>query len=58
MRIRAALLSSINEPLAISDVEIGDPQFGEVFVQMAASKGCPLAGGDTRRHRVVKALLC
>jgi hypothetical protein len=40
MRTRAAILSQVNEPLAINDVEIGEPQFGEVLVQMVASGVC------------------
>jgi aryl-alcohol dehydrogenase len=40
MRTRAAILSQVNEPLAIHDVEIGEPQFGEVLVQMVASGVC------------------
>jgi aryl-alcohol dehydrogenase len=40
MRTRAAILSQVNDPLAIGEVEIGEPQFGEVLVQMVASGVC------------------
>jgi Zn-dependent alcohol dehydrogenase len=40
MRTRAAILSQVNEPLAIGEVEIGEPQFGEVLVRMVASGVC------------------
>lgn len=40
MHTRAAILSTVNEPLAIDEVEIGEPQFGEVLVQMVASGVC------------------
>src|SRR5919108_2826313 len=40
MHTRAAILSRLNEPFAIGDVELGEPKFGEVLVQMVASGVC------------------
>jgi S-(hydroxymethyl)glutathione dehydrogenase/alcohol dehydrogenase len=38
--MRAAVLHSLNEPFDITDVEIGEPQSGEVQVRMQASGVC------------------
>ena len=40
MRTRAAILSKVSDPPVIGDVEIGEPQFGEVRVQVVASGVC------------------
>jgi hypothetical protein len=40
LQATAASLCLCNEPLAISDVAIGEPQVGEVLVQIVASEVC------------------
>jgi aryl-alcohol dehydrogenase len=40
MRTRAAILSQPNAPLAVADIEVGEPRQGEVLVRMVASGVC------------------
>jgi aryl-alcohol dehydrogenase len=40
MRTRAAVLSQPNTPLAVVDLEVGEPKYGEVLVRMVASGVC------------------
>jgi S-(hydroxymethyl)glutathione dehydrogenase / alcohol dehydrogenase len=40
MRMRAAVLESFGEPLAVQDVELDDPREGEVLVRLAACGVC------------------
>lgn len=40
MKTRAAILSEVNGPLSIEEVEIGDPKYGEVLIRMVASGVC------------------
>jgi len=40
MRTRAAILSKLNAPLTIDEIEVDDPHAGEVLVRMVASGVC------------------
>lgn len=40
MRTRAAILSQPNSPLTVTDIDVGEPKFGEVLLRMVASGVC------------------
>jgi len=40
MKTRAAILSEVNGPLSLEEIEVGDPKNGEVLIRMVASGVC------------------
>ena len=40
MKVKAAILEAIRQPLVVDDVELAEPRRGEVLVRLAASGLC------------------